>query len=131
VHAVVVFESLWGNTEQLMRELAAGIGEGTEVVEAGSAPSFLAPDGALLVVGGPTHAFSTSTQSTRESAKQQGATGVRPAESASGLKRRPPPAVRFRWRHSTAGRQPSTPGIGCEEGDEAARKSWFPAPRKA
>ena len=73
MHAVVVFESLWGNTEQLAREIAAGIGEGTEVVEAASAPSVLSPDVDLLVVGGPTHAFSMSTESTRESAKQQGA----------------------------------------------------------
>ena len=73
MHAVVVFESLWGNTEQLAREVAAGIGEGTEVVDAASAPTVLNPDVHLLVVGGPTHAFSMSTESTRESAKQQGA----------------------------------------------------------
>ena len=74
MRAVVVFESIWGNTEQLAREVAAGIdGERTEVVDAASAPAALEADVDLLVVGGPTHAFSMSTASTRESAKQQGA----------------------------------------------------------
>ena len=74
MHVLIVFESLWGNTEQLAREIAAGIGgERTEVVEAASAPGALDADVSLLVLGGPTHAFSMSTSSTRESAKQQGA----------------------------------------------------------
>ena len=73
MHAVVVFESLWGNTEQVAREIAAGIGGDTQVLEASSAPDSLGPDVGLVVVGGPTHAFSMSTVSTRESARQQGA----------------------------------------------------------
>ncbi len=73
MHVVVVFESLWGNTEQLAREIAAGIGERTDVVDAESMPGSLDVDVDLLVVGGPTHAFSMSTSSTREAAKQQGA----------------------------------------------------------
>ncbi len=73
MHAVVVFESLWGNTEQLAREIAAGIGERTFVVDAASAPGELDSDVDLLVVGGPTHAFSMTTRSTREAAQQQGA----------------------------------------------------------
>ncbi|MGA1827260.1 flavodoxin family protein [Microbacterium sp.] len=77
MHAVVVFESIWGNTEQLAREVAAGLGgERTEVVDAASAPVALEADVDLLVVGGPTHAFSMSTSSTREAAKQQGAAQV-------------------------------------------------------
>jgi hypothetical protein len=73
MHAVVVFESLWGNTEQVAREIAGGIGGDTQVWEASSAPDSLGPDVTLVVVGGPTHAFSMSTASTRESARQQGA----------------------------------------------------------
>ena len=77
MHAVVVFESIWGNTEQLAREVAAGIGgERTEVLDAASAPVGLDADVDLLVVGGPTHAFSMSTESTRESARQQGAVHI-------------------------------------------------------
>ncbi|SFN90841.1 hypothetical protein SAMN05216219_2597 [Mycetocola miduiensis] len=73
MHVVVVFESLWGNTERLAHEIAAGIGERTDVVDAATAPSTLDSDIELLVVGGPTHAFSMTTNSTRESASKQGA----------------------------------------------------------
>lgn len=74
MHAVVVFESIWGNTEQLARAIAAGIGDdNTEVVDAVSAPAALGADVDLLVVGGPTHAFSMSTDATRSAARQQGA----------------------------------------------------------
>jgi hypothetical protein len=79
MHAVVVFETLWGNTEQLAREIAAGLGlESTDVVDAVSAPAVLEGDVDLLVVGGPTHAFSMSTEKTRESAQQQGAENIPP-----------------------------------------------------
>ena len=74
MHAIVVYESIWGNTEQLAREVAAGIGgERTEVVDVASAPAALDADVDLMVVCGPTHAFSMSTAATREAAKQQGA----------------------------------------------------------
>ena len=77
MHAVVVFESIWGNTELIAREVAAGIGgERTDVVNAASAPTVLDADVDLLVVGGPTHAFSMSTDATRESARQQGAAHI-------------------------------------------------------
>jgi len=74
MHAVIVFETIWGNTEQIGREIAAGLGGGTtDVVDAASAPEVLDADVDLLIVGGPTHAFSMTTERTRESAKQQGA----------------------------------------------------------
>lgn len=77
MHTVVVFETLWGNTEQIGREIAAGLGDGrTDVVDAASAPEVLDADVDLLIVGGPTHAFSMSTERTRESAKQQGAVHI-------------------------------------------------------
>lgn len=77
MHAVVVFETLWGNTEQLAREIAQGIGvEATEVMDAVSAPAVLESDVDLLVVGGPSHAFSMSSEKTRASARQQGAESI-------------------------------------------------------
>lgn len=82
MHAVVVFESIWGNTERLAREIAAGIGEGTEVIDAASAPDAIGSDVDLIVVGGPTHAFSIPTAATWESARQQGAETI----PASGLR---------------------------------------------
>ncbi|MET0932941.1 MAG: hypothetical protein ABWX56_04455 [Mycetocola sp.] len=74
MRALVIVESIWGNTDQLAREVAAGLGgDRTEVVDAASAPSAIAPDVDLVVVAGPTHAFSMSTAATRESARKQGA----------------------------------------------------------
>ncbi|WP_246852766.1 hypothetical protein [Naasia sp. SYSU D00948] len=78
MRAVIVVESIWGNTELIGTEIAAGLGgDLTELVDAASAPADLG-DLDLLVVGGPTHAFSMSTATTRESAKQQGAETIPP-----------------------------------------------------
>jgi hypothetical protein len=74
MHTVIVVESIWGNSELVGKEIAAGLGEGrVDVVSAAAEPTALDADVDLLVVGGPTHAFSMSTERTRESAKQQGA----------------------------------------------------------
>jgi hypothetical protein len=72
VRALVVFESMFGNTEVIARAVADGLCPvlDVDVVEAGSAPSALG-DVALLVVGGPTHAFGMSRPSTRQDARQR------------------------------------------------------------
>lgn len=81
MRALVVYETIWGNTGELARAIADGLrsSEGVDdvdVVEAASAPDSIDPAVDLVVVGGPTHAFSMTTPKTRESAKQQGATSV-------------------------------------------------------
>jgi Flavodoxin domain len=72
--ALVVYESMWGNSEQVARAVAAGVREVMEVelVEVASAPTDLA-DTDLVVAGGPTHAFSMSRANTRRDARGQGA----------------------------------------------------------
>jgi hypothetical protein len=78
MRALVVFESMFGNTETVARAVADGIGECLEVTlaEVGSAPTRLPDDVGLLVVGGPTHAFGLSRASTRgDAAKQLGDAG--------------------------------------------------------
>ena len=80
LHALVVYESMFGNTE----ELAECVGEGlrladveVEVMEVGRAPMEI-PDGThVLIVGAPTHAFSLSRPSTRADAVRQGAPEAR------------------------------------------------------
>lgn len=75
MRALVVFESMWGNTEQVAAAVARGLGEHAEVEVldvAGDVPEDLS-EVDLLVVGGPTHAFSMSRPSTREGAVQRGA----------------------------------------------------------
>jgi hypothetical protein len=74
--ALVVFESMFGNTARAARAVAEGLsGAGMEVqvVEVGSAPRELPAALDLLVVGAPTHAFGLSRASTRADAVRQGA----------------------------------------------------------
>jgi hypothetical protein len=70
--ALVVYESMFGNTEKVARAIADGLRDTFDVTVADVAgmPSAFGVD--LLVVGGPTHAFSMSRPSTRESAAQRG-----------------------------------------------------------
>ncbi len=75
MRVVVVYESLWGNTEQVARHIAAGF-EDSEVTVKSVEDATIDPDTELVIVGGPTHAFSMSTEATRQSASQQGATDI-------------------------------------------------------
>jgi hypothetical protein len=70
MRALVVYESMFGNTEAVARAIGEGIGASmpAEVVEVGAAPGTVPDAVALLVVGGPTHAFSMSWPSTRRDA---------------------------------------------------------------
>ena len=73
---MVVFESMFGNTEKVARAVANGLqaeGVPTAVVEVSVAPADLPPSVDLLVVGAPTHAFSLSRPKTRSEAVRQGA----------------------------------------------------------
>ena len=74
--ALVVYESMFGNTEQVARAVADGLAAHlvVEVVEAAQAPAPIPGPLNLLVIGGPTHAFSMSRTGTREDARKQGAT---------------------------------------------------------
>jgi hypothetical protein len=70
--ALVVFESLWGNTELVAQAIAGALREAmvVDVVGVDSAPATV--EGyALVVVGGPTHAFSMSRAGTRADAVAQ------------------------------------------------------------
>lgn len=52
MRVLVVYESLWGNTEQVARAVAAGLDDAitVDVVEVGTAPALPADDVDLLVV---------------------------------------------------------------------------------
>jgi hypothetical protein len=66
MRTLVVYESLWGNTEKVARAIADRLGRvGTvDVVDTDAAPKAITGYD-LVVVGGPTHAFSMSRPSTR------------------------------------------------------------------
>jgi Flavodoxin len=77
-HALVIYESMYGNTEAIAHAIGRGLGEwgSVDVVEIGAAPISLPADVALIVVGGPTHAFGMSRPSTRADAAKRAERGV-------------------------------------------------------
>jgi hypothetical protein len=78
--ALVVFESMFGNTELVARAVAEGLeaeGVTTRVADVSVAPADLPSSVELLVVGAPTHAFSLSRPKTRIEAVRQGADAAR------------------------------------------------------
>ena len=78
--ALVVFESMFGNTELVARAIAASLeehGVPTSIMEVSQAPQEVPISVELLVVGAPTHAFSLSRASTRAEAVRQGADATR------------------------------------------------------
>ena len=76
MRALVVYESMFGNTRAVAQAVAGGIQESmaVDVVEAGAAPDAVPEGVALLVVGGPTHAFGMSRPATRIDAARQALT---------------------------------------------------------
>lgn len=84
MNALVVVESVFGNTRRIAEAVAEGLGPAVRVVDVAQAartPELL--DGVdLLVVGGPTHAFGMTRLATRRSAAEQGG----PPAAATGLR---------------------------------------------
>jgi len=73
VRALVVYESMYGNTEAIARAVAEGLSasgavEVVEVVEVSAAPVAIPAGVDLLVVGGPTHAHGMTRPDSRRSA---------------------------------------------------------------
>ena len=84
MNALVVVESMFGNTHTIAEAVGDGLATGmaVRVVDVRDAPA--APDVDLLVVGGPTHAFSMSRPRTREDAINQAHRP--PADAAVGIR---------------------------------------------
>ena len=72
MRALVVYESMYGNTRMIAEAIGAGLGEtcDVKVVRVGDVSPELLDGVDLLVVGGPTHVLSMSRQNTRRSAEQ-------------------------------------------------------------
>ena len=73
--ALVVYESLFGNTEKVAQAIADGLSEHGEVelLEVTKTREVTPEHLDLLVVGGPTHGFSMTRPTTREEAVSRGA----------------------------------------------------------
>ncbi|MGN6868256.1 MAG: flavodoxin family protein [Solirubrobacteraceae bacterium] len=64
--AIVVYESVYGNTREVAESIAEGLGD-ARVLPVGEAPECV-EDYELLVVGGPTHIHGMATSSSRHAA---------------------------------------------------------------
>jgi hypothetical protein len=89
MNALVVHESMFGNTESVARAIAEGLGEHTRVISADRLNADVVAGTDLLVIGGPTHAHGMSRRQTRRTARESGAraksdVGVREALVALG-----------------------------------------------
>jgi hypothetical protein len=87
MRAVIVYESMYGNTHHIAEAIAEGLRDSCDVaVEAIEDAQSAAVDGAdLLVVGGPTHVHGMSRESTRKAAVKDAAQrGVDLDENAPG-----------------------------------------------
>jgi flavorubredoxin len=77
VQALVIYESMFGNTKEIAEAIVDGLAAGmsAEAVEVGAAPKSIGGDVGLLVIGGPTHAWSMSRKNTREGAVKDATKG--------------------------------------------------------
>lgn len=78
MHALVIYESMFGNTRRVAEAVAAGIGERipVDVVEVSAAPLAIEPDVDLVVIGGPTHVHGMTTARTRADAAKRAQSGL-------------------------------------------------------
>lgn len=71
--ALVVYESMYGNTRHIAQAISEGLSEwtATRVIVVGEATAADVDDVQLLVVGAPTHAWSLSRRRTRQAAAKE------------------------------------------------------------
>jgi hypothetical protein len=62
VKAVVVYESLWGNTATIARAIAEGLGEGTPALTTDEATAGIVAGADLIVAGAPLLGFALPTE---------------------------------------------------------------------
>jgi hypothetical protein len=113
--ALVVYETLFGNTRKVAEAIGAGLEHEfdvtvVDVLDAQPAPGEVG----LLVVGGPIHAFSMSRSETREDAKRQAAKlGVPIRPHALGIRE---------WLEAL---EPSAIRVPAAAFDTAVKVGWF------
>ena len=67
--AIVVYESLWGNTARIARAVAEGIGPEARALSTAEATAATIADAALIVAGAPVLGFKLPSEKMRESVR--------------------------------------------------------------
>jgi Flavodoxin len=128
--ALVIFESMFGNTRTIAEAVAEGLSSrfGTDVTEVSLAPTQIAGDTSLVIVGGPTHAFGLSRPRTRQDAATQAegplvspAGGLREWLEAVGRPRSGVGAAAFDTRID----KPRVPGSAARRAEKRLRRLGF------
>ena len=112
--AIVVYESLWGNTAAIARAIAEGIGEGTPALATSEATGEAMSGVDLIVAGAPLMGFSLPTKSSRDNLRRSPGKGKPPpdlshpslrewlAAMPSGSGRSAAFETRFKWSPGSA-----------------------------
>jgi hypothetical protein len=66
MHAVIVYESMWGNTAAVARAVAEGFGRGARALTTDEATPAIVAEAEVLVVGAPVIAFGLASDKTRD-----------------------------------------------------------------
>ena len=66
MEAIVVYESVWGNTAAIARAIAAGLGAGTRAYATDEVPAERLANADLIVAGSPVFGFSLPSEGMRE-----------------------------------------------------------------
>jgi hypothetical protein len=130
MRALVVVESMFGNTRGIAAAVADGLGESTTVdlIEVNDAPAEVGADIGMLVVGGPTHAFGMSRPATRQDATTQA--GRDPATAGIGIREwlerlEPRSHPSFAASFDTRIASPRVPGSAAHAAQKRLKKMGF------
>lgn len=82
MNAIVVYESLWGNTAQVAKAIAEGLGEGARALSTADADTQAVSAADLIVAGAPLLAFNLPTDEVRASILQSPQPGQPPADGS-------------------------------------------------
>jgi len=81
--AVVVYESLWGNTAAVARAIAEGIGDGAVAVSTAAATPAALAGADLVVAGAPILGFDLPTEAMRDNIRANPGPGAPPADMSA------------------------------------------------
>jgi len=86
MNAVVVYESLWGNTAAIARAIAEGIGPDARALPTGEADAAALSGVELIVAGSPLLGFSLPTEDMRENIRKTPGTAPTPDLSSPSMR---------------------------------------------